>query len=97
LARSARVRLALTARLFPDYFAHPLGVGLDASLLARAIIGLEHLDANGGLRRLFGYGQLQLGYLLASPAWRSRFAMNIRSSDYRRYCLQRLRHKWKGH
>ena len=40
--------------------------------LARALVGLEHLDGNGGLRRLFGCGWLQLGNLLGSPAWRKR-------------------------
>ena len=70
--------------------------GVADGLLARALLGLEHLDEKGGLRRLFGYGRLQLGSLLGSPAWRKRFAANIRSSGYRRHCFQRLCRLWSG-
>lgn len=96
LARYARVRIALAARLFPDCCARPLDAGLDHSLLARVLISLEELDQNVRLRRLFGYGRLQLSNLLGSAAWRKQFATNIRSPDYRHYCVQRLRHLWSG-
>jgi hypothetical protein len=98
LARYAHVRLALAAHLFPDYFAS-FDVGLDHSLAARALIGLEQLDGNGGLRRLsraFGYGRLQVRRLLRSPAWRKHLANNMRSPDYRHYCAQQLRRLWSG-
>jgi hypothetical protein len=96
LARYARARIDLAARLFPGHLDRPLDLGVDANLLAGALVGLEHLDANGGLRRLFGYGRLQLGNLLASPVWRKHFATNIQFSEYRRHCLRRLRQKWSG-
>lgn len=96
LARHARVRLALAVRLFPNYFAPTLHFGLDDRMLARALLGLEQLDENGRLRRLFGYGRLQLGNLLGSPAWRKQFAANIKFAGYRRHCLQRLCRLWSG-
>jgi hypothetical protein len=96
LARHARVQLALAVQLFPDYFATRLHLGLDDRMLLRALLGLEQLDENGRLRRLFGYGRRQLGNLLGSPAWRKRFAANIQSADYRRRCRQRLYRLWSG-
>jgi hypothetical protein len=98
LARYARVRLALAAHLFPDYFAS-FEVRRDHGLLARALVGLEQLDGNGGLRRLSrisGFGRLQVRKLLRSPAWRKRLATKIRSPHYRHHCAQRLRELWSG-
>jgi Uncharacterised nucleotidyltransferase len=86
LARYVGVHHALAARLFPEHVARQSDVGPDDGLLARALIGLEQVDRDGRARRLFGYG-----CRVTSPAWRKHFATNVRSSNYRRHCLQRLR------
>jgi hypothetical protein len=96
LARYVGVHHALAARLFPEHVAGQSDVALDGRLLARAFIGLERVDRDGRARRLFGYGCRQLANLVASPAWRRHFATNVRSSDYRRHCVQRLRGLWAG-
>jgi hypothetical protein len=91
LARYVGVHHALAARLFPEHVARRSDVGLDDGLLARAFIGLEQVDRDGRARRLFG-----CGCRVASPAWRKHFATNVRSSNYRRHCVQRLRGLWAG-
>jgi hypothetical protein len=91
LARYVGVHHALAARLFPEHVARQSDVGLDDGLLARALIGLEQVDRDCRARRLFGYG-----CRVTSPAWRKHFATNVRSSNYRRHCLQRLRALWAG-
>jgi hypothetical protein len=70
--------------------------GIEDRLLARALVGLEQLDAYGRLRRFFCVGRRQFGNLVGSPAWRKHFATNIRLPDYRRHCAQRLRGVWAG-
>jgi hypothetical protein len=96
LARYVRVHHALSARLFPEHVARQSDVGLDDHLLARAFICLEQVDRDGRGRRLFGFGRRKLTHLMASPAWRKHFSTNVRSSDYRRHCVQRLRGLWAG-
>jgi hypothetical protein len=96
LERYARVGLALVARLFPEYLVRPLDVSLDDNLLARALVGLEQIDASGRVRRVFGYGRFKLGELVGSPIWRKHLLTNFRSPDYRQYCKHRLRDLWSG-
>jgi hypothetical protein len=96
LARSVRVQHALATQLFPGHVPRLAEVGPDDRLLARILAGLEQFDANGRLRRFFGYGRLQFGNLVGSRAWRKHFATNIRLPEYRRHCAQRLRGLWVG-
>jgi Uncharacterised nucleotidyltransferase len=96
LARYVHLHHALAARLFPEHVARQSDVRFDDRLLARAFIGLEEVDPDGKARRLFGFGCCKLANLVASPAWRKHFATNVRSSDYRRHCVQRLRGLWAG-
>jgi putative nucleotidyltransferase-like protein len=96
LARYVGMHHALAARLFPEHVPRQSDVALDGRLLARAFVGLEQVDQDGRARRLFGYAYCQLAKLVASPAWRKHFATNVRSSDYRRHCMHRLRGLWAG-
>jgi hypothetical protein len=96
LARYVRVHHALSARLFPEHVVRQSDVGLDDRPLARVFIGLEQVDRDGRARRLFSFGRRKLTNLVASPVWRKHFSTNVRSSDYRRHCVQRLRGLWAG-
>jgi hypothetical protein len=91
LARPVQIRLALAARLFPRYFELPQEVGVDDRLLTGALLGLERLDQEGRLRRLFGFSRRRLGNVVGASPWRRHVATQLRSRDFRRYCRQRLR------
>jgi hypothetical protein len=57
LARYARVRLGLAARLFPEYVARLSGDDFLARLQAPALLAMERVDENGRWRRLVGFAR----------------------------------------
>jgi hypothetical protein len=96
LARWAGIQLGLAARLFPEYVARPSGGDLLERLRVRALMAIERFDENGRLRLFVWFG-LRLGQVLMSSTERARVASNMRSPDYRRRSVERLRSRWTSH
>jgi Uncharacterised nucleotidyltransferase len=96
LARWAGVQLGLAARLFPEYVARPSGGDLLERLQVQALMAMERFDENGRLRLFVWFG-LRLGQVLMSSTERGRVASNMRSPDYRRRSVERLRSRWTSH
>jgi Uncharacterised nucleotidyltransferase len=97
LARCARIRLDLAARLFPDYVSPTPDADLGKRLKAGALIAMERFDESGRLRRLVWFGRLRLGKLLRSPAERKHIRANVLSPAYHRRSAERLRCLWTSH
>lgn len=97
LARWARVRLTIAAKLFPEYGRPPADTSLGERIRAHTLLAMERFDENGRWRRLLWFARLRSGKLLRSRAERAYLAANILSLDYGRRSMQRLRQLWVSH
>ena len=94
--RWARVHLALTGHFFPDYVAYLSSYGIFDHTAVHALLGLERLDRNGALRRIFGTVRYKVGLLRRSSAYRGHVMASILSPGWYRRAVRRLHQRWAG-